>query len=249
MNRSEILDAAKQVVTQRQVLHGKPENCFGEIAEFWTTYCRGKESLTAHDVCMMMVLFKVVRAKASPENDENPIDGSGYFACGGEVAPKLNGDLQAEFDKQFPDHTASDVGVDFWEERDKSQSTKLKLKCPVCNDGVAAPKSANQDEDFVACPGCGNITYYAPRLWKNIPHEEDIQSTEVPPANVEEKCNAENTMVKINGLHRCCTLPIGHDCEHRFWLHEGDHVGWPQSTEKPVTSFESPEWWMGQKTN
>jgi hypothetical protein len=38
----------------------------------------------------------------------------------------------------------------------------------VCGDGVAIPKSVNPD-DYVNCPRCGKITYYAPVKWSHIP--------------------------------------------------------------------------------
>lgn len=83
MKRPEILDTAKEYVTKdRQATHGEMENSFEGIAKLWSAYL-GVE-LTAADVCNLMVLLKVWRAKSNPTFDDNYIDMAGYAACGGE---------------------------------------------------------------------------------------------------------------------------------------------------------------------
>ena len=85
MNRSEILDTAKQYVTvDRAATHGEAEKNFGLIAAYWSAHL--DTNVTAVDVSIMMTLFKLARAKGNPWNAENFIDGCGYLACGGEIA-------------------------------------------------------------------------------------------------------------------------------------------------------------------
>lgn len=85
MKRAEILDTAKEYVTQdRQATHGKPENTFGLIAAYWSAHLDTK--ITAVDVCAMMGLLKLARAKQNPANSDNWIDLAGYSACAGELA-------------------------------------------------------------------------------------------------------------------------------------------------------------------
>lgn len=83
--RAAILDTAKGYVTKdRQATHGEPEDSFGMIARLWSAYL-GQE-IKSHDVCSMMALLKVARAKSNPANDDNWVDMAGYAACGAEVA-------------------------------------------------------------------------------------------------------------------------------------------------------------------
>lgn len=83
--RAQILDTAKQYVTKdRNASHGEPEDTFGVIAGLWSAYL-GAEVSPA-DVCNLMVLLKVARAKANPMHDDSWVDIAGYAACGAEVA-------------------------------------------------------------------------------------------------------------------------------------------------------------------
>ena len=85
MNRSEILDTAKQYVTQdRAATHGDAERNFGLMSAHLD------HPVTATDVAVMMTLFKLARAKGNIGNAENWIDGCGYLACGGEIATGEN---------------------------------------------------------------------------------------------------------------------------------------------------------------
>lgn len=84
MKRAKILDGAKTVVTQRQVVHGQPENSFGLIAAYWSAHL--DVTVTPADVTVMLTMLKLARIKASPEHVDNWIDGAGYLACGGELA-------------------------------------------------------------------------------------------------------------------------------------------------------------------
>jgi hypothetical protein len=89
MNRTEILQTANEYITKdRAATHGRAEDSFAQIAAAWTWWLNDRLSapVTAYDVAMMMVLFKLARAKGNPTNSENPVDGCGYLAIAGEIA-------------------------------------------------------------------------------------------------------------------------------------------------------------------
>jgi hypothetical protein len=99
MKREEVLDTAKGLVCgDRDVQYGSPENNFAVIADFWTTYLASRATapgqLASTDVAAMMVLFKVSRIAADPQNAESWIDAAGYSACGAEVADALGYELE-----------------------------------------------------------------------------------------------------------------------------------------------------------
>jgi hypothetical protein len=88
MNRTEILQTANEYITKdRAATHGRAEDSFAQIAAAWTWWINDRLSapVTAYDVAMMMVLFKLARAKGNPTNSENPVDGCGYLAIAGEI--------------------------------------------------------------------------------------------------------------------------------------------------------------------
>jgi hypothetical protein len=94
MNRSEILDTAKEYVTKdRASTHGDAEANFGLIAAYWSAHLN--KNIKSHDVAVMMTLLKLARAKSNPAHADNWIDGCGYLACGGEIADKEN-DIHAK---------------------------------------------------------------------------------------------------------------------------------------------------------
>lgn len=85
MNRSEILDTAKEYVTKdRDATHGDAESNFKHISEYWSVYLG--VTVNPHDVAVMMTLLKIARIDSNPGNADNWIDGCGYLACGGEIA-------------------------------------------------------------------------------------------------------------------------------------------------------------------
>lgn len=84
MNRSEILDTAKQYVNvDRAGTHGDAESNFGLIACYWSAHL--DVGIGPEDVAIMMTLMKLARAKANPGHADNWIDGCGYLALGGEI--------------------------------------------------------------------------------------------------------------------------------------------------------------------
>ena len=74
----EVLEAARKIVNvDRYAEYGPPQASFGRIAELWSAYL-GKK-ITAKDVSLMMVLFKISREVSSPKID-NLVDAAGYTA-------------------------------------------------------------------------------------------------------------------------------------------------------------------------
>lgn len=89
MERGEVLDLAKKYVTNdRQNDHGKPENTFGKIAQYWGVYLG--TVLTDVDVAHLMILLKVARAQQNPTHVDNHADIAGYAACGCELATAVH---------------------------------------------------------------------------------------------------------------------------------------------------------------
>ena len=79
-------EAEKCVCGHREQDYGTPEDNFGRIAEFWTTYM-GVEFGTV-DVAIMMALLKIARISENLQHMDSWVDGCGYLACGGEIAGK-----------------------------------------------------------------------------------------------------------------------------------------------------------------
>ena len=91
MNRADILDEAKRIVTQdRAATHGNAENSFADIAGHWTWWLQRKlapgATITAYDVAEMMVGFKQARCMTNPTHRDNHTDKCGYGALAGEIA-------------------------------------------------------------------------------------------------------------------------------------------------------------------
>ena len=84
--RRVLSEAEKCVCGKRELDYGTPEDNFGRIAEFWTTYM-GVEFGTV-DVAIMMALLKIARISENLQHMDSWVDGCGYLACGGEIAGK-----------------------------------------------------------------------------------------------------------------------------------------------------------------
>ena len=85
MNRSEILNTAKQYVTaDRAATHGDAEKTFGRIAAVWSA--RLGVPITEAQVCILLADLKSCRAWGNPQHADNWVDLAGYAACGGEIA-------------------------------------------------------------------------------------------------------------------------------------------------------------------
>lgn len=84
MKRAEILKRAAEIVTKdRNEQYGEPEDNFENIARLWSAYLMA--DIDAHDVGMMMVLFKVARAGNGGGTIDTYVDIAGYAACAGEI--------------------------------------------------------------------------------------------------------------------------------------------------------------------
>ena len=89
MNRSQIINTALHAITQdRAATHGNAEDNFGSIAKGWEWWLSARKSgpLTAYDVAMMMVVFKIARCGSNPAHADNSVDLVGYGALAGEIA-------------------------------------------------------------------------------------------------------------------------------------------------------------------
>lgn len=84
MNRTDILDAARQAITvDRAATHGEAENTFGLIAAYWSAHL--DHPVTAYDVGCMMGLFKLARMAGNPSHTDSAVDACGYIAIAGEM--------------------------------------------------------------------------------------------------------------------------------------------------------------------
>ena len=89
MHRTDILSTANSYITQdRAATHGDAEDSFSQIGAAWTWWLNERLTapISAHDVAMMMTLFKLARTKGNPTHIDNAIDGCGYLAIAGELA-------------------------------------------------------------------------------------------------------------------------------------------------------------------
>lgn len=83
MKREEILNRARIAVGTRNMTYGEPEDNFEKIAALWSAYL--DDEISAHDVALMMCLFKIARASSGLSAD-NYVDLCGYAACAAEVS-------------------------------------------------------------------------------------------------------------------------------------------------------------------
>jgi len=96
MKRQEILKQLEHTICRDRVdTHGKPENTFALIADYWSTYLSQEAGvdvlIDASDVAVMMSLFKIARFQVQPMHMDNAIDGAGYFVIAGELVSEING--------------------------------------------------------------------------------------------------------------------------------------------------------------
>lgn len=84
MNRSQILDTAKQYINvDRADTHGDAESNFGLIAAYWSAHLN--KNISPHDVAVMMTLMKLARMRSNPAHVDSAIDAAGYSALAGEI--------------------------------------------------------------------------------------------------------------------------------------------------------------------
>tara|TARA_R110002153_G_scaffold135275_1_gene284778 strand:+ start:205 stop:516 length:312 start_codon:yes stop_codon:yes gene_type:complete len=89
--RDDILCEAMQCITvDRAATHGDAEDSFQTIADGWNWYLCNRtlpdDPLTAADVAMLMVLFKIGRICGNSTHEDNYIDLAGYAALAGEIS-------------------------------------------------------------------------------------------------------------------------------------------------------------------
>ena len=82
----EILKQAQAIVAgARQEAYGTPEQNFGVIAEFWSTYLSRAHNdtitITPDQVAAMIALLKVARMATTPTHTDSVRDLIGYAAC------------------------------------------------------------------------------------------------------------------------------------------------------------------------
>jgi hypothetical protein len=86
-SRGKILLKALDVINgERQDQYGDPEQSFTEIAKYWSTYL--KREISASDVAMMMVLFKIARESHCLKED-NIVDAAGYLGLYSEICSQF----------------------------------------------------------------------------------------------------------------------------------------------------------------
>lgn len=97
-NRETILSEVKKIIcNDRNEQYGEPEDTFELIADYWSAYikhnCLPPDSagdmnvISADDVAIMMVLFKLARIESSfCESRDSYIDAIGYMACAADIA-------------------------------------------------------------------------------------------------------------------------------------------------------------------
>lgn len=79
-----VLDEAASIINgDRDDTHGAPERSFPVIAKLWSAYLG--RPVTALDVCQMMTLLKIGRARAGTPIRDHFVDAAGYQALAAEV--------------------------------------------------------------------------------------------------------------------------------------------------------------------
>lgn len=99
MNRAMILETAAKIITgNREQEYGSPEDNFKQIANLWSSFLETRQGnpLTADDVAIMMILFKIGRLATGAGSADTWVDIAGYAACGGEIA--TGGKQELEFE-------------------------------------------------------------------------------------------------------------------------------------------------------
>ena len=94
MNRAEILDTARQIVTQdRNDTYGEPEDLFAalHLVKRGLDMARGGRARIPADDALDLAALKMVRAAYRPGHIDSAIDGAAYFAIFGELAAVPDG--------------------------------------------------------------------------------------------------------------------------------------------------------------
>ena len=85
--RQEMLEIIERTICQeRQSQYGNPENSFGLIAEYWSTYLQ--RPINPIQVADMMELLKIARSQNQAYHEDNYIDRAGYAILAGVIAAR-----------------------------------------------------------------------------------------------------------------------------------------------------------------
>jgi hypothetical protein len=91
MQRADVLERAKEAVSDRPSVYGSPEQNFERIARLWNAHVHNTVgpgadvSFTAGDVAILLGMVKIARLAADIKHADSWVDLAGYAACGGEV--------------------------------------------------------------------------------------------------------------------------------------------------------------------
>lgn len=91
----DILDLARQAVSERGAAYAPPADNFRRIASYWTAHLHAtgrKTVITADDVSLMMILLKIARINGAYPNGaglDNLVDIVGYALCHQSVQREL----------------------------------------------------------------------------------------------------------------------------------------------------------------
>jgi hypothetical protein len=83
-----LLDSLKKINGERQDTYGAPEDSFDTIGALWTAYFKSRMgyTFTAHDVAMMMSLFKHARIAHGAGHMDSYSDSGGYVGMAADMA-------------------------------------------------------------------------------------------------------------------------------------------------------------------
>lgn len=81
--RKTLEEAIALIVNDRNSDYGEPEDNFGRIASFWSTYL--EREVTMAQVADMMTLLKMARLVHQPDHHDSRVDAAGYLAIGDEL--------------------------------------------------------------------------------------------------------------------------------------------------------------------
>lgn len=84
-----ILETARNIVAQREGVHGEKNRNMANIRRFWNVFLDTRDNvnapLTSFEVAMMMALLKIARTQTGQRNADDVLDAIGYLAIGHEV--------------------------------------------------------------------------------------------------------------------------------------------------------------------
>ena len=87
MNRADLLDKAKELITkERNGTYGEPDVSFGTVALLWGAFT--DYTFTSKQVAIMLGLLKIARLKENPTHVDSMVDLAGYAACAIECTPQ-----------------------------------------------------------------------------------------------------------------------------------------------------------------